>query len=154
MKMRMMKKIKKIYGMLTPIEPTSERYNNEVVWKFKCDCGNIVYRSLSHVKRNTRLGYVCSCGQHPTRNKSEKSRRIAKSITSNGGNKYLLEKESAYSNNKLGVKGVSYDKGRNKYVAQITYKKKNYYIGRYDTIEEAKIAYDKKRAELLEEMTK
>jgi AP2 domain len=137
------------YGMLTLIEPTSERYNNEVVWKFKCDCGNIVYRSLSHVKRNTRLGYTCSCGQHPTKNKSEKSRSIAKSITSDGGNKYLLKKESAYSNNKLGVKGVSYDKGRNKYVAQITYKKKNYHIGRYDTIEEAKTAYDKKRSELL-----
>lgn len=25
------------YGMLTPIRPTSERYNNEVVWEFCCE---------------------------------------------------------------------------------------------------------------------
>ena len=139
------------YGMLMPIKPTNERYNNEVVWEFQCDCGNIVHRSLPQVKRNTKLGYVCSCGKHKTANKSEKSRQNISKVTEDGGNLSLIKKESAYSTNKLGVKGVSYDKRRGKYVAQLSYKKKHYHLGRYDTVEEAKKAYDKKRNELLEE---
>lgn len=139
------------YGMLTPIKSTDERYNNEVVWEFRCDCGNIVHRSLSQVKRNTKLGYTCSCGKHKTANKSEKSRQNISKVTKDGGNLSLIKKETAYSTNKLGVKGVSYDKRRGKYVAQLSYKKKYYYLGRHDTIEEAKKAYDRKRKELLEE---
>ncbi len=138
------------YGMLTPIRPTDERYNNEVVWEFKCDCGRTVYRSLSAVKRNTKLGYTVSCGKHTTKNRSKKTSEHMKSITQNGGNIHLVAKDAAYANNKLGVKGVSYDSKRKKYVAQITYKKKHYHLGRYDTIDEAKAAYDKKRKELLE----
>ena len=139
------------YGMLTAIKPTKERYNNEVVWEFQCDCGNIVHRSLAQVKRNTKLGYVCSCGKHKTANKSEKSRKNIRKVTENGGNLSLIKKESAYSTNKLRIKGVSYDKKRRKYVAQLSYKKKSYFLGRYDTVEEAKKAYDRKREELLEE---
>lgn len=140
----------KKYGMLTPLEPTKERYNNEVVWKFKCDCGNVVYRSLSQVKRNTRLGYTCSCGRHSTENKSRKSRENAQKISKNGGNLSLIKKDTAYKTNKLGVKGVSYDAKRKKYVAQLAYKKRSYNLERYDTIEEAKEAYEKKRKEILE----
>ena len=139
------------YGMLTAIKPTKERYNNEVVWEFRCDCGNIIRRSLAQVKRNTKLGYVCSCGKHKTANKSEKSRKNISKVTKDGGNLSLIKKETAYSTNKLGVKGVSYDKRRGKYVAQLSYKKKHYHLGRYDTIEEAKKAYDRKRKELLKE---
>lgn len=139
------------YGMLTPIKSTDERYNNEVVWEFQCDCGNIVHRSLAQVKRNTKLGYICSCGKHKTANKSEKSRKNISKVTEDGGNLSLIKKETAYSTNKLGVKGVSYDKKRRKYVAQLSYKKKYYYLGRYDTVEEAKKAYDRKRKELLDE---
>lgn len=137
------------YGMLTPIRPTEQRYANDVVWEFKCDCGRTVYRSLSAVKRNVKLGYMVSCGKHVTENKSNKSKKNIKAITENGGNVSLLKKEEAYANNKLGVKGVSYDSKRKKYVAQIRYKKKGYKIGRYDTVEEAKQAYDEKREELL-----
>lgn len=144
----------KKYGMLTPIKPTEERYNNEIVWEFKCDCGNVVYRSLSHVKRNTKKGYVCSCGKHATKNKSKKSAENIRKVTEDGGNLCLIKREQAYKTNKLGVKGVSYDKARNKYVAQIAYKKKSYHLGRYDTIEEAKRAYEEKKRELLEQEEK
>ena len=137
--------------MLTPIKSTDERYNNEVIWEFRCDCGNIIRRSLAQVKRNTKLGYVCSCGKHKTDNKSAKSRQNISKVTEDGGNLSLIRKETAYSTNKLGVKGVSYDKKRRKYVAQLSYKKKSYLLGRYDTVEAAKKAYDKKRNELLEE---
>lgn len=46
-------------------------------------------------------------------------------------------------NNKTGVKGVYYDKKMKKYVASIKVKYKNIYIGRYNTLEEAKIEREK-----------
>lgn len=137
------------YGMLTTIRPTLERYNKEVVWEFKCDCGNTVYRSLSAVKRNTKLGYMCSCGKHKTENKSKSSRKNIEKTVKDGGNLSIIKKEEAFVTNKLGVRGVSYDKTKNKYVAQICYKKKHYFIGRFDTIKEAKTAYERKRKEIL-----
>ena len=46
------------YGMLTPIKSTDERYNNEVVWEFQCDCGNIkVVRADALISGATK-----SCG--------------------------------------------------------------------------------------------
>ncbi len=139
------------YGMLTPVKATKERYNNEVVWEFDCDCGEKVYRSLCHVKRNTKLGYTCSCGKHTTENKSKKSAQNIKKATENGGNIHLLKMETAYKTNKLGIKGISYDENRNKYVAQIAYKKKCYHLGRYNTVEDAKKAYNAKKEQLIKE---
>lgn len=139
------------YGMLTPIQPTSKRYNNEVVWEFRCDCGRIVHRSLCHVKRNTKLGYVCSCGKHKTKNKSEKCSENISHLMQDGTNITLIKKRDAYATNKLGVKGVCYDSARNKYIAQIKFQGKYYFLGRYDTIEEAAEAYQNKRKEILEQ---
>lgn len=44
--------------------------------------------------------------------------------------------------NKLGVKGVSYDPVRQKYCAFISKDRKNKNLGRFDSLEEAKRAYD------------
>ena len=41
-----------------------------------------------------------------------------------------------------GTKGVSYHKVTGKWQAQIGFRKKNHYLGTFDTIEEAKAAYD------------
>lgn len=53
-----------------------------------------------------------------------------------------LYNKSRYKNNKSGYKGVYFDKQENKYIASIGYKKKQIKIGRYNTKEEAAIAYD------------
>jgi hypothetical protein len=50
--------------------------------------------------------------------------------------------KSVQSNNKLGVKGVSYCTQRNKFLASIKTNGKKRNLGRYDTLEEAKAAYD------------
>ena len=46
--------------------------------------------------------------------------------------------------------GVSYDSKRAKYMAQIEFKGKHYNLGRFDTKEEAKKAYEKAKEELHE----
>lgn len=49
----------KKYNYLTPIKKTELRSKNrEILWEFKCDCGNTIIRQLSQVK----LGRPKSCG--------------------------------------------------------------------------------------------
>lgn len=43
--------------------------------------------------------------------------------------------------NKLGVKGVVFDKERNKYASYIKVENKSIFLGRFDSVEEAKNAY-------------
>ena len=52
------------------------------------------------------------------------------------------------SNNKSGYKGVVYDEARNKWRAEIAFEHKRIAIGRFDTKEEAALAYNKKAYEL------
>lgn len=46
------------YGRLVAIEPTDKRRNRIVIWRFRCDCGKIVERVGSDVRR----GDTQSCG--------------------------------------------------------------------------------------------
>lgn len=54
-----------------------------------------------------------------------------------------LQNMKLRKDNRLGVKGVTFNKARQKYVAQITSNGKNKGLGYFLTIEEAKAAYDK-----------
>ena len=51
------------YGHLTIIEATKERKNSYVVYKCKCDCGNITYRTksslTSSIKASKNGGPYC-----------------------------------------------------------------------------------------------
>ena len=48
------------FNLLTPLEPTNERGHDghSVIWKCKCDCGNICYIGATNIKN----GKVKSCG--------------------------------------------------------------------------------------------
>lgn len=54
-------------------------------------------------------------------------------------------------NNTSGYKGVYYDKSRKKYAASIKFAGTEYRLGRFETIEEAAHAYDRKAIELCDE---
>lgn len=47
----------KKFGLLTVLEPTEYRQTQTVIWKCKCDCGNICYVSTKNLGTNTN-----SCG--------------------------------------------------------------------------------------------
>lgn len=51
-------------------------------------------------------------------------------------------------NNTSGIKGVTWDRHRNKWVAQVMHNRKHIGIGRFDTIEQAAAAVRQKRREL------
>lgn len=58
--------------------------------------------------------------------------------------------KEVYFNNKLGIRGVSFDKKIGKYVAQIQFEKKKIHIGYFNTPQEASEAYEHKRNKLFD----
>lgn len=42
-----------VFGKLTAIRPCPEKNNyGNMIWEFRCECGQIVYRDTSHIKRS------------------------------------------------------------------------------------------------------
>ena len=81
------------FGRLVALEPTDKRQGNNVVWKCKCDCGNIAYVDTGHL---TTL-HTRSCGCLQKEVSSETYRNLQKDNNSNwnGGiteiSKYLRD---------------------------------------------------------------
>lgn len=65
------------FGLLTALCPTAERRNNHVVWEFRCDCGNTVYRALTSVKYSANKGITPNCGCVGKARIAERERRDA-----------------------------------------------------------------------------
>ena len=59
-----------------------------------------------------------------------------------------MHNRCAQSNNTSGFKGVSYDKARSLYAAEISYKGEKYHIGRFSTAIEAHEAYKRAATKL------
>ena len=57
------------FGKLTVIEETIERRNKSVVWKCKCECGNIVYYSTKELRSDGIIQCPqCGCSRQPQTN--------------------------------------------------------------------------------------
>lgn len=115
------------FGRLTAIEPTARRVDGSVVWRCQCDCGKETEVSCNNLVQ----GSVRSCGCLKTENE--------------GPQKYMnyvdgtcvenLEFRGLRKDNTSGCTGVSAYRGRWRSV--ITFKKKTYLLGYFDTYEEA-----------------
>lgn len=66
----------------------------------------------------------------------------------------LIQSETVSRSNTSGVKGVSWHKGSNKWVARIQFQKKTYNLGCYDKLEDAKQAEEKLHDGFLERVKK
>lgn len=112
------------------------RYNKV---KCRCDCGNIVEKQ----KTNLLNGNTKSCGCL----NRERSAENLRSMTKDGGRifKGRLKSDKPQSNNTSGVKGVSFDKRRGLWAAEITIRGEKHFLGRFYTLEDAAAA--RKQAE-------
>lgn len=122
----------KKFGLLTPIE-FSYTDNRKTYWICKCDCGNIKKVRADHLKSGT----VVSCG---CKKKSDQNSIFEKQKAGfvDGTNiNQIMPDRKMNSNNKTGVKGVSWMPSRQKYRAQITFKRKIYNLGYFDKLEDA-----------------
>jgi hypothetical protein len=117
-------------GNLTFIKPVGME-QGRYIWECQCDCGNIIRKTISDAK-NIKS---CGCVQKKSAQKSikENSKRLTR--VDNTCLNSLTQKTS--KNNTSGIKGVSWNSKRKKWIAQITFKGKNYGLGSYSTKEEA-----------------
>lgn len=111
----------KKFGFLTAIEPIGNGKKG-VIWECKCRCGNMVNVPVME------LTWRRSCG---CMKKIEKEEHTKITWVTNGGQKLR-------SNNTSGVSGVNRANG--KWGARITFKGEVYWLGTYESKEDAVIA--------------
>ena len=137
------------FGRLVAIEPTNKRDGSFIIWKCKCDCGNITYvNSHNLLHKNT---FSCGCLN------AEKARNNAtKNISEFKKENYIentridfLTRTTKNKNNTSGYTGVYLRKKDEKYVAYLEFKGKRKFIGSFDTAEEAAEAREKMKNEIV-----
>jgi hypothetical protein len=124
--------------MLVALEKTEKRYSGSVVWKCRCDCGNICEVAQMVLPREDKI----SCGCFRKESYIEGTWVLA-----------IDGSMKMKNNNKTGATGVFKNK-KDKYVASITFKGKRYNLGTFLKLEDAakvrRLAEDKIYGEFLE----
>lgn len=108
--------------------------NNRTFYYCRCSCGNKKW-----IRADVLLkAKSCGCGRVKKlkNNKNLYNAHLDKNIIE-GTNLSAITREEPTKANKSGYIGVSYDNTREKWVAQIHFKKKHYFLGRYDKKEDA-----------------
>lgn len=126
------------FGRLTAIRKTNDKKYGHIVWEFKCDCGNTVYKTMNLVKR----GAIVSCGCKTIENINKNRNKLA---IENFNKENLIEntrldiigKENSRKHNTTGRTGVNLVKSTGKYTSSIQFQGKRYHLGTFNTIEEA-----------------
>lgn len=117
------------FNRLTALRPLPERDSKgSVIWHCRCDCGtekDFSYNDLLY--SNLRS---CGCRQE------EHAAKLGSFITRvDGTSLNMLKSKKVASNNTSGVRGVYFIRG--KWVAKIVFQKKQYFLGAYDSLEDA-----------------
>lgn len=119
------------FGRLTVVEYVGRRSGN-TMWRCKCSCGNYIETSSSSLHSGATKS--CGCLNTEIRSKTAKDRFGFVDRTSLVN---VSANRAINKNNSSGHRGVHFDKGRKKWVAQITFQRKNHLLGRFNTLEEA-----------------
>lgn len=143
------------FGRLKAIKPTEQRsnYNGCVIWECECECGNTAFVAINDLQKGSVISCGCAGKENSVKNGKIAGRNVKENFCVEGTNvKNLTAKIS--KNNISGIKGVHWDKTRKKWIAQIKFKGKRYYLGRYEKKEDAakvrKEAEEKMFGEFLE----
>jgi hypothetical protein len=119
------------FGKLTVLS-FAGRKNHKTLWRCRCDCGNECLTSTASLT----MGSTTSCGCRNKENQANiDSLRTGfvdgTSVTAIDGRRKVNR------NNSSGHTGVSYDRSRKLWVAQLTFQRKNHLIGRFKYKREA-----------------
>lgn len=108
------------------------RKHNRTYWKCQCDCGNICEAPINMLLSNQKVS--CGC-------KNKENRLSVSSLDRGCVDGTLISaidgSRNINKNNTSGVTGVSFDSKRKKWIAQITFQRKNHLIGRFDNKDDA-----------------
>lgn len=130
----------KRFGRLVALEPTDDRdkWNGSIIWKCKCDCGNIINVCSGSLKTGSIVSCGCYRKEYETRQGSNIGAiHVRKNIKEDTNLQVISRRDTLKLNNTSGVTGVIWDKSRNKWVAQIVFQGKHIYLGRYINKEDA-----------------
>ena len=117
-----------VFGALTVLERTENR-NGRTCWLCRCVCG----REKSATAHDLKAGKVKSCGCL----KKENQKNISQQLHHVDGTCVeILEKRKHRRDNTSGFRGVCHMKN-GRYRADIGFRGKRYYLGVFDTFEEA-----------------
>lgn len=113
------------------------------MWHCRCECGNETNVSYN----NLMYGNTRSCGCR----KKEHEQVLHSYLTHVDGTSVdMLKSKKLPRNNTTGVKGVYLIKGR--YVAKIVFQKKQYFLGTFDNLEDAKAAREDAETQINDEV--
>ena len=127
----------KRFGLLTALRYVGMSKNNGRIWRCKCDCGNIKDIPLSNLTSGSTIS--CGCVQKTKAKKSVKigfKKNKEKNLIEDT-NVAFLKLSSPIKSNKSGVTGVCFNSRTNKWLANISFKKKRYFLGSFTNKEEA-----------------
>ena len=119
-----------------------------LIWRCKCDCGNVV----DVVGGSLKNGHTKSCGCIH----KEFTSNIGKTVGVKSFEKDIIDGANVRahlretSRGRSGVKGVMWNSQSQKWVAELDFKKKRYYLGSFDNIKEAQEAREKAFNEIVQ----
>lgn len=117
------------FRRLTALYPTDQRSGKgSVVWHCRCECGNEIDVSYNNLMYTKLQSCGCQKKEHDRALNSMQTRVAGTSIN-------LLQSRKVPKNSTTGYRGVYLIRG--KYVAKINFQRKAYYLGAYDTVEDA-----------------
>lgn len=127
------------FGRLIAVNPTEERdkHNGAVMWECKCDCGNTVKVSAGGLSEGAVLSCGCLRKEYNVEHGKEIGALHVKTRIIEDTNIQIIGTDKPTKANKSGYKGVLWDNERKKWKAEIIFKKKKYYLGRFDKKEDA-----------------
>ena len=93
------------------------------IWHCECECGETVDTYVS----NLISGNISSCGCLEKINRKEQNKKLRDMILEDT-NVALIRKKEPNKNTTTGIRGVSWCTSKQKYIATITFQKKQYYL--------------------------
>ncbi len=124
-------------GKITVLEKyqcgSHSKGRNSVFYLCRCDCGKEFVVEGEELNKHP---YSCGCTPKPGKINGKTNYN---SLGHKGGTMLCMLKPTrhVYSNSTSGVSGVSWDKRRKKWLAQIVFKQKNHFLGYFDLKEDA-----------------
>lgn len=121
-------------GNLKVIEKAGKNKNGKTLWKCKCSCGNECFCKTSDLTG----GRVVSCGHIQKEIAAELCKKAFSKMEHKNGSCLNAYNAAEKKNNSSGIKGVTWYSKTGKWRAQIRFSGKNYHLGLYENIDDAK----------------